>query len=77
MSHPKKIFEALDRATWLCSGGRRTSNTLSIFNGRLFDLEKISPLYQEVSSVVKEELISTHSGKVQFQLFHRWAIARY
>ena len=39
--------------------------------------KKFSHYNQEVSSVVKEELISTHSGKVQFQLFHRWAIARY
>lgn len=39
--------------------------------------KKLSHYHQEASSVVKEELISTHSGKVQFQLFHRWAIARY
>ena len=68
MSHPKKIFEALDRATWLCSGGRRTSNTLSIFNKRLMMSKKFPHYNQEVSSVVKEELISPHSGKVQLQL---------
>lgn len=52
--------------------------TLCPFSTEDFLIWKKFPHYnQEVSSVVKEELISTHSGKVQFQLFHRWAIARY
>lgn len=35
MSQPKNIFDALDSPVWLCSGGRRTSSTLSISKQKL------------------------------------------
>ena len=44
MSQPKNIFDALDSPVWLCSGGRRTSNTLSISK------EKLSLVYQNAAA---------------------------
>lgn len=45
MSQPKNIFDALDSPVWLCSGGRRTSNTLSISK------QKPSVVYQNAAAV--------------------------
>ena len=44
MSQPKNIFDALDSPVWLCSGGRRTSNTLSISK------QKLSLVYQNAAA---------------------------
>lgn len=59
MSQPKNIFDTLDSPVWLCSGGRRTSKTLSISKQKTSAVHQTAnAVNQEVLRVVKEQLIT-------------------